>query len=78
MDPKEIDFDSLCRFLDMRYVLQTNCADRHKNLEEEFTEVKLQNADNTTKLNLIIKIGSTAALAAVAAFATALCSLILK
>lgn len=72
------DLKAICEILDLRYVRQNDCSARHEHLEDEMTELKMQNTDTKVKLNLIIKIGSAAALAAVGAFATALCTLIFK
>lgn len=73
-----VDLKEIYEILDLRYVIRSDCASKHEQLNDEMTELKMQNADTKVKLNIIIKIGSAAAVAAVGAFATALCSLIFK
>lgn len=73
-----IDYKAITDYLDSRYVLKDSCTERHKQTEVEINEIKITQAKNTTQLNLVIKIGSAAAIAAVGSFATQLCSLIFK
>ena len=73
-----IDYKVLTDYFDSRYVLKDSCSERHKRTEDEINEIKITQAKNTTQLNLVIKIGSAAAIAAVGSFATQLCSLIFK
>lgn len=70
--------NNLYPVLDLRYVKQNDCNSLRERTDNEINEIKLKVSNIETKLNLILKIGSAAALAAVGAFATALCSLILK
>lgn len=74
----EMDIQKLRSVFDMVYVKKDDCSERHKVTEQEINEIKIQIAENTAKLNLILKIGTAAAVGAVGSFATALCSLILK
>ena len=76
MNSEEIK--GICEILDLRYVRQNDCASRHERTEDEINEIKMQLSDNTTKLNLIIKIGAAAAVGAIGSFAAAISSLILK
>ena len=72
------DFEAMCKLLDQRYVIRSDCSTMREQTKAEVTELKVQSADTNAKLNIIIKIGSAAAVAAVGAFGTAICSLIFK
>lgn len=47
----------LTDLLDARYVRKDDCSTRHERTEAEITEIKVNQARNTTQLSAIIKIG---------------------
>ena len=47
----------LTDLLDARYVRKDDCSTRHERTEAEITEIRVNQARNTTQLSAIIKIG---------------------
>lgn len=70
--------NELTGYFDERYVRQKDCSERHEQTNEKINEMAINQAKNTTQLNLIIKIGLAILTTGIGILSTQIGSVIFK